>query len=105
MGVSIPDPQYVTLSTAGVGTVRFRGQIPTVVKIIEKITIESPSTGSGTVSIYFRDTLISSKAIARLMTAEGQMRLHAGEEVRVEFANGPPSVRILVTAHYEEVPL
>lgn len=102
---TIPDPRTVTLSSSGNGSVTFRGQRPNMIKRIEKITVESGATGSGNVSIFFRGQLVSSKAIALLMTAAGIMELHCGEEVEVSFTDGPISATMKVVAHYEEIPL
>lgn len=102
---TIPDPRYVTLSNIGNGSISFRGQRPNLIKRIEKITIEAGATGSGNVAVYFRGQLVSSKAIALMMSATGVMDLHAGEEVEVRFTDGPLGAVMKVVAHYEEIPL
>lgn len=105
MGATIPDPRYVTLDASGNGSVAFRGRRPNMRLLIHKITVDTALTGSGTVAIYFRGQLVSSKPIALMMSAEGEMALHAGEEVLVVFTNGRANATMHVVAHGEEVPL
>lgn len=100
----MPDPRYLTLNVAGNGTVTFRGGPPTMWRQITKITIETSATGSGTVSIYYRGTLMSSKAIALLMTAVGLISLGPSEQIDVTFAGGSPNTQVKVTGHYADVP-
>lgn len=69
---------------------------------IRKITVETASTGSGTVTIYYRGQLMTSKALALLMTAVGLLNLAASEEIRVQIASGPPSAQVKVTSHFNE---
>lgn len=98
-----PDPRYVTLDSAGDGTVTFRGGAPTIWRQITKITIESQSTGSGTVSIYYRGTLMTSKAIALMMSAVGLICLGPSEQIDVNFTGGSPNAQVKVTAHTADV--
>lgn len=101
---SIPDPRYVTLDASGNGTVTFRGLRPNMLMQITKITIEASATGAGTVAIYYRGQLMTSKAIALMMTALGVLSLGASEETVVSFANGPANSQVKVTSHYQETP-
>lgn len=101
---TIPDPRYVTLDSAGNGSVYFRGLRPGIYRQIKKITVETTYTGSGTVSVYFRGQLVTTKAIALLMTAAGSLNVAASEEVEVRFVSGAHAAEFKVTAHYVEQP-
>lgn len=100
---TVPDPRYVTLSSSGAGSITFRGQKPGLTKRIHKITVEPAATGSGICSIYAHEQLVTSKALALLMAAEGVIDLECGQEARVTIVGGPINTQVKITAHYEEL--
>lgn len=99
---TIPDPKYVTLDASGNGSVTFRGVRPNMLMQIRKLTVETTATGSGTVAIYYRGQLMTSKAIALLMTAVGLLNLGASEVVEARFTGGSANAQMKVTSHYTE---
>lgn len=101
--MSTQDPRYVTLNAAGAGSETFRTTRVGRMVVIERISIESPVTSSGTVSIFYRGELATSRSLALAMSAEGELPLRPGEAVEVRFASGPPSTQLKVTFHYREI--
>lgn len=94
------DPRYVTLSSIGEGSVRFRSGAPGMYLQISKVTIETNATGSGTVALYYKGQLVTIKALALALAAVGVLNLAPGEELEARFSNGPASSEVKVTAHY-----
>lgn len=100
---TIPDPRYVTLDANGDGSIEFRGKRPNMLMQVTKVTVETAATGSGTVTIYYRGQLMSSKAVALMMSAVGLLNVAAGDSVEVRVTGGVQAAEVKITAHYAEV--
>lgn len=100
---TIPDPRYVTLNANGDGSIEFRGRRPNMLMQVTKVTVETVATGSGTVTIYYRGQLMSSKAVALMMSAVGLLNIAAGDGMEVRITGGVQGATVKITAHYVEL--
>lgn len=98
------DPRYITLDSTGGGSVYFRSGVPGSYLQISKVAIETQATGSGTVALYYKGQLVTSKALALLMAAAGLLNLAPGEELEARFTNGPANAQVKVTSHFVQAP-
>lgn len=96
------DSRGLTLDPNGNGTAVFRAQRIGNVMRVEKITIETFVTSSGTITIKKDGSLIAAAPLAPLMTAGGGIEIHAGQEVTVTVDRGPTNTTIKVSMHYTE---
>lgn len=104
MDAPLVEPLYVTLSSVGAGSITWQNRKPTMIKMVDKITVESPSA-TGIVSIYRDGALVASRSLALYVAAEGPMPLYPGQSIEVRVTNGPLSQQVKATSYSHEVPL
>lgn len=98
------EPQSITLSAAGSGSTSWQNRKLTVMKIAQRITVQSPAA-TGVVGIYQDGALLTSRSLALYVAAGGPVPLYPGQSIEVRVTGGPAGGLIQCALHSTEEPL
>lgn len=92
---------YITLSSAGGGSVSFVARKAGVTYTISKITVEVPLATTGRVVVTRNNGFMSEANLSEAMTIRGPETLYTSEYVTLTVSDGPPARIVTVKFFYD----